>query len=604
MLRDHLPSRGPLGLLVAGGAAFVLYLLAMILSFLDGGFAGASVGRNITLAGESVSGVPVAELPFLIADRYADYSDTPVVVDAGFGPVTTDAASVGLTVDAGSSSGSVKSANSPGLLTRPFRWVGSFFVTRDVDLTHHVDESAMADGLLSLDLPGVTEWRMPSIEADASGVRLVPGITGSGIATEHFATALLAAADEGEQPLRVTPELVEIAPPVSDAEAQDVVDAAEVATSTPLDVRVGQVADVIDVATLRSWLVLNIDGSSVDWGIDHPTVAAEIADRFDGAENPGSDVEFVVDGGQLKVVPGQPSASCCEEGSTKIIEDALRNRRGRVELQLITEETQRGSEWAREMGIVEEVASFTTTHACCQNRVTNIHLMADAIRGVVIEPGQTFSVNDHVGRRTAEKGYLPAGGITNGVLVDQLGGGVSQLTTTLFNAAFYAGLDFGEYQAHTIYFSRYPYGVEATLSFPHPDLQIRNTSPYGVLIWPTYTDTSITVTLYSTRHVTVEQTDQTRSPQGVCTRVRTERTRTYHDGREVIDHVLALYRPEEGINCTGESSVPTTTTTTTEPDPADTTTTTTTTTPTDPTPTTTGPPPTDPPPPDPPPGDG
>jgi hypothetical protein len=77
-----------------------------------------------------------------------------------------------------------------------------------------------------------------------------------------------------------------------------------------------------------------------------------------------------------------------------------------------------------------------------------------------------------------------------------------------------------------------------------------------VLVWPTYTDTSITVTLYSTRHVTAEQTDQTETDDGVCTRVRTERTRTYDDGRVEIDHVTARYRPAEGIDCSGEPSSP------------------------------------------------
>ena len=124
------------------------------------------------------------------------------------------------------------------------------------------------------------------------------------------------------------------------------------------------------------------------------------------------------------------------------------------------------------------------------------------------------------------------------------------MATTLFNAAFFAGLDFGEYQSHSLYISRYPYGREATMGFPHPDLQIKNTTPYGVLIWPTYTDTSLTVTLYSTHFVDSQQTGQTQGPRGACTRVTTERTRTYvSDGHQVVDKVFATYRPSEGVNC-------------------------------------------------------
>jgi len=167
----------------------------------------------------------------------------------------------------------------------------------------------------------------------------------------------------------------------------------------------------------------------------------------------------------------------------------------------------------------------------------------------VIRPGERFSVNEYVGRRTRENGFVAAGVIYNGEFSEDVGGGVSQFATTLFNAALFAGLDFGEYQSHSLYISRYPRGHEATISYPHPDLQIVNDSEYGVLIWPEYTDSSITVRLYSTRHIDVAIGDPRSSPQGNCTRWTTPRTRTYPDGRAVQDTVAAVYRPAEGVRC-------------------------------------------------------
>ncbi len=202
------------------------------------------------------------------------------------------------------------------------------------------------------------------------------------------------------------------------------------------------------------------------------------------------------------------------------------------------------------MQITTPISSFTTNHACCESRVTNIHRMADLLRGVVIEPGETFSINDTVGQRTRAKGFVEAGVIYNGRFEQDVGGGVSQFATTTFNAGFFGGLDLVEYMAHTIYISRYPYGREATLSYPSPDLKIRNNTPYGVLIWPTYTGTSITVTLYSTPWVSGEQTGQSESPAGRCTRVTTQRTRTWvSDGHQEVDTVTALYQPAEGVLC-------------------------------------------------------
>jgi vancomycin resistance protein YoaR len=105
------------------------------------------------------------------------------------------------------------------------------------------------------------------------------------------------------------------------------------------------------------------------------------------------------------------------------------------------------------------------------------------------------------------------------------------------------------YQAHSIYISRYPYGREATLSWTKPDLVISNTTPYGVLIDTSYTSTSLTVTLWSTKYATGAQTAQSEAPLGNCKRVTTERTRTYVDGHTKVDHVYATYRPAEGVKC-------------------------------------------------------
>ncbi len=94
-----------------------------------------------------------------------------------------------------------------------------------------------------------------------------------------------------------------------------------------------------------------------------------------------------------------------------------------------------------------------------------------------------------------------------------------------------------------------------------------------MLVWPTYTGTTLTVTLYSTKYAPGTQTGQTQAKKGVCTVVSTERTRTYPDGTKKTDRVRATYRPQEGVNCDGSGTPVTTTTrprastTTTAPPP-------------------------------------
>jgi len=156
---------------------------------------------------------------------------------------------------------------------------------------------------------------------------------------------------------------------------------------------------------------------------------------------------------------------------------------------------------AEALGIRGKISEFTTFHACCAPRVTNIQLIADAVDGAMVLPGETWSLNDHVGQRTLAKGYVRAGAIISGYVQCcdsdiNIGGGTSQFTTTMYNAIFYAGLEDVYHMPHTMYFTRYPEGIEATLGYPSPDLVFRNNTENVVLIKTEHTDTSITVKMF------------------------------------------------------------------------------------------------------------
>ncbi len=151
---------------------------------------------------------------------------------------------------------------------------------------------------------------------------------------------------------------------------------------------------------------------------------------------------------------------------------------------------------AEALNVTGLVSKFTTTHPCCRPRVKNIHKIADLIDGVLLRPGEKFSINAFVGERTARKGFKPAPTIVHGEMKDTVGGGISQFATTFFNAAFYGAYGIVERQPHSYYFSRYPMGHEATLSFPKPDVIIRNDTESGLLIKTYYTGVSITVKMY------------------------------------------------------------------------------------------------------------
>jgi vancomycin resistance protein YoaR len=148
------------------------------------------------------------------------------------------------------------------------------------------------------------------------------------------------------------------------------------------------------------------------------------------------------------------------------------------------------------LGIRGLVSQFSTHHACCQPRVHNIHRMAALVDGTIVKPGEIVSLNALAGPRTARNGFVLAPSIEDGEMVDALGGGASQFATTFFNALFHGGYDILERQPHTYWFTRYPEGHEATLSWPKPDIIFKNDTAAGLLIKTRTTGTTISVKLF------------------------------------------------------------------------------------------------------------
>jgi hypothetical protein len=148
---------------------------------------------------------------------------------------------------------------------------------------------------------------------------------------------------------------------------------------------------------------------------------------------------------------------------------------------------------------LEVVARFTTAFTPGEPRVVNIERAVALLDGLVVAPGGTFSLNDALGERTPERGFVPAPTIVGGRLVDSVGGGISQVATMLYNGAFFAGLELVEHQPHTIFIDRYPPGREATISWGGPELVFRNDWPAPLVIELDTTARSITVRFVTER---------------------------------------------------------------------------------------------------------
>ncbi|HEV2951144.1 MAG TPA: VanW family protein, partial [Actinomycetota bacterium] len=153
---------------------------------------------------------------------------------------------------------------------------------------------------------------------------------------------------------------------------------------------------------------------------------------------------------------------------------------------------------AKAMGITGLVGGYTTEYGGIANRIHNVQLVSRLIDRTLIPPGAQFSFNRTTGERTVEKGFLEAPVIINGELQNGLGGGVCQVSTTVFNAAYEGGLPIDTRTNHALYISHYPQGRDATVNYPDVDLKFRNDTNKWLLLRTFVGSSSLTVNLYGT----------------------------------------------------------------------------------------------------------
>ena len=541
-------------LLVALSAVAVLVVLVVAAYAVFGRPRPGRVAPQVVLAGQPVGGTTAARLTSAVERVAARWPATQVRGQVGGERFTTSAEALGTTVDVPATVRAAQEVGRGGnVLQRVADWVTSPLRRPVAPLRFDADDRVLRETLLRLD-PGPTRApREPTFRLGAGPPVVVPGRAGLGAPPASVLRAIAAAAVR-EGPVGVSVRRGAVPPRFSDDDARSLAAEAMRLSADGVAVRAGDAAATVPADQLRPWLGATAGPDRLGLTVDEAAAAKGLQTLLPNAGTPAVDAGFTVTAEGVAITPARAGTACCEaEPAARAVLAALRDGASTpVELPLRTVAPRRTDDAASRLGIREVVATFSTPHKCCEPRVRNIHRIADLVRGMVIEPGQTFSVNTAVGRRTAAKGFVDAPVIANGRMASDVGGGVSQFATTLFNAAWFAGLGFGEYQSHSLYISRYPYGRDATLGFPNPDLQIKNTTPHGVLIWPTYTGTTLTVTLYSTKvYASVTMSNQTRRPQGTCTSVASERTRVGLDGKTTVDRTSARYRAEEGLNCDG-----------------------------------------------------
>ena len=457
----HLPhpsARTRRVLLLGGGAVAVLVTLVFLASAAERRLWSGRVLPGVEVAGIDLSGRSESRTRTDVADIARRIEQAPVHGRTGKRTFTLDPGLVATTVDTEATTraalaagrGGNPVAEAFGTLLRRFRPdrvtpMATFDRTRlegALDAWGRSLAGSLVEGNLRFDgarVVAVEPRAGDGLRRDAAQRRLLAALLGTGPARDI------------DLPVgRIEPEL-------DAAAVTAAADRARRLLSGPVEVVAGDRRISLAPATLAGLLGTKVAGRRLDLTLDRRALRAAVTPVLAGFETPPQEAGFSVNRDGTVTVVASRSGRVADLTSTAT---AILAGERVVEVGRRDERPAHDTTWARSLGITRQVATFTTHHLAGQPRVTNIHTGADALDGAVVEPGATFSLNERLGPRTPEKGYVKAPILVNDGYGEDYGGGVSQIATTLFNAVFFGGYEDVEHAPHRFYISRYPMGRE------------------------------------------------------------------------------------------------------------------------------------------------
>ena len=489
-------------MLVIAGGVVGLGALFVLASVVEHVWYSGSVLPGVRIDGAQIGGKNDAEVRAAIDRLTVQLDTTPIRAHAGDRTFVVDPQLVGFRVDADAT---LRAARDAGRDTNPVGIVTDTVLRRFrpdvVHLAVHYDATrfqGLLDGWANAVRTGLVE----------GGLRF-EGTTVIPISPRPGRGLLRAEAERSMQLMLSSGSRHDVALPIGDVIPSVSLAAVDVAAARARALLTGTYVVVAGTTrvTLTPAQIAPTLGTRVNGHVLDLTVAADklrfvLGPAFAAVEQLPVDAMFDVDDpNAVKVVPSRDG----HQLDVDALGAAIRRGVRLIKATIRREHPVHDTAWARALGIARQVSSFTTYHPPGQPRVHNIHLAADVLNNTVVEPAKTFSLNEKLGPRTPEKGYVKAPIILEEGFGEDYGGGVSQLTTTLYNAVFFGGYDDVEHSAHHYYISRYPMGREATINYPSVDLKFKNDTKHGVLIRTNYSATSITVTFYGDtdgRHAT------------------------------------------------------------------------------------------------------
>ncbi len=482
-----------LGLVLLAGAG---YLAAYLLT-------GDRVPRGTVVAGVAIGGLRAPAARELLAATLEPRLRRPVAANANGTPVTLVPAESGFGFDVAAS----VAATGVGKSWDPRRMWGYVVGGRDLPPVVRVNSVVRDQVVARLASRVAVPARDGQVGFRDGEAWSRPPRNGVALDRSGTAEALRAAVAAGRSSVELP---VRVVRPAVDAEQVSVAleKVANPAMAAPVVLRLGGATVQLRPSQYAAALTMAPHDGRLVLQVDRHRLVAMVRRGLSGTSVALQDATVALVAGRPRVVPARPGLTLdpqqlvAEFPALVVAPDERRV----LELRGVVSEPRVSTADAQSWGVREKVSEFTTHFPYAGYRNINLARAAELVDGTLLLPGDTFSLNQVVGERTPENGFTKGFIISDGVYRVDYGGGVSQVATTLFNAAFFAGLKDVEHTPHSFYIDRYPAGREATVAWPSLDLRFTNTTPYGVLVhaWVDRStpskDGAVHVELWSTKY--------------------------------------------------------------------------------------------------------
>jgi vancomycin resistance protein YoaR len=338
----------------------------------------------------------------------------------------------------------------------------------------------------------------------------------SGVALDEPAAISQIEADFLNTPAPWQLPVQELAPKIGQEQIDQAVEAiAKPLLSGPVTVVVQDDLAELPVAELAAAAVIEPSGeadgeagSALALSWDEELLRSSVSKRLpEGTETEAEDAHFVFVDGQPAIEDGRLGSQIDSAKLAQAITTAAlaSGEARRATAELTESDPTAGRAELEKLGVKEIIGRFETQATNSADRTKNLRKAAAIVTGMLVRPGETFSLDDALGHRSLETGWFNAGVVVSGVSQDGIGGGLSQFSTTLYNASHLAGMVDVAHTPHSNYSARDPTGREATLWEGQIDNQFKNDTPYGVVLRAGVTDSlKVWVELWSTKYWTVE----------------------------------------------------------------------------------------------------